>query len=333
MKKKKRIVLIVCIVFLVLAITGFYVKDDALMMFNKQLDNKTKQLMKEKLNTVQIKNVVFSDKDLTNFKEQIAQPDFKYDNLEYYEYFNEMTKATNIDIVKKANQYQKEAVSLTMIKDYNKETNNLKMFRYVLEKGVYGDKSGLLVINPANELTIANKYRYIHNYVPKDLVNVDGVPKLDNEEYLLTAQTKDALVKMCQTIEKDIDGTCGGLVLTSAYRNYATQKKLYNNMIKEDSSQAEFVNRAGTSEHQLGNTFDIMASSVKTEDYYKTSQFSWIKENAVNYGFIIRYPKNKENITMINYEPWHLRYVGIDLAKKLTSNGLTLEEYYNEIYK
>ncbi|MDL2212140.1 M15 family metallopeptidase [Erysipelotrichaceae bacterium OttesenSCG-928-M19] len=322
------------IVILVLLIIIGYVKtDDILMSFNKQLDQQTKKIMKEKLSTVQIKNIVFSKEDLTNFKEQIVYDDFKYDNLAYYQYFNQISQAKNDVVVKKANQYQIEKVSLEEIKEYNKDADQLKYFKYVLEKGAYDVKDAITVVNPEKDLTIASKYYYIHKYIPKDLVNVDDVPKLDDDEYLLTSETAQALQKMCQDMEEVNNKECGGLVLTSAYRSYKDQAKLYKSMININSSNKNVVNRAGSSEHQLGNSFDIMTSNVKQEDYYKTKQYQWVKKHAASYGFIIRYPEKKESITGITFEPWHLRYVGIKVAQEITNNSLTLEEYNEKYYE
>ncbi|MDF9867376.1 D-alanyl-D-alanine carboxypeptidase [Bacilli bacterium PM5-3] len=333
MKKNNRKVMIITIVILVIITIGYFVKDDALMLFNKQLDSETKKVMKEKLSFVQIKNIVFSSDDLTDFKEQISYDNFKYDNLNYYKYFNEISDTSNDMVVNKANQYQKEKISLDMIKEFNENKSNLRQFKKVLEKGVYNEKKAIMIINPEDNITIANKFRYISNYIPQELVNIDDIPKLDKDEYLLTQDSANALIQMCEGIEKDFSNECGGLVLTSAYRNYKTQKEIYNSMLASNSKNKTYVNSPGCSEHQLGNTLDIMASNVKQEDYYKTKQYQWIQVNAYKYGFIIRYPKNKESVTYINFEPWHLRYVGKDLAKKLYNENITLEEYYNDIYK
>ena len=333
MTKRMRRLIFFIIIFILLVMIGYLKRDDILLSFNKQLDTKTKELMKEKLSTMEIKDIVFTKGDLSDFKEQIALDDFDYNNISYYRYFNEISKASNDLVVKKANQYEREEVSLTMIKNFNKTEANLKSFNNVLENGVFGVKDAVLVINPENKLTIANKDYYLNYYAPKQLVNVGDVPKLDDEKYLLTAETNAALTKMCNDIEKTNNEQCGNLVLTSAYRNYQDQRNLYLSMISSDEANKDYVNRPGTSEHQLGNTLDIMTSGVKQEDYDKTAQYRWIKANAAKYGFIIRYPENKEKITGIKFEPWHLRYVGIATAQDINAKNLTLEEYRETYFK
>ena len=85
--------------------------------------------------------------------------------------------------------------------------------------------------------------------------------------------------------------------------------------------------RPGHSEHQTGLSIDVMGSNNDYNIFDKSKEFKWMKDNAHKYGFIMRYPKNKEYITGFKYEPWHYRYVGIDTAQKIYENNITLEEY------
>ena len=86
--------------------------------------------------------------------------------------------------------------------------------------------------------------------------------------------------------------------------------------------------RAGHSEHQTGLAIDIADLSLDYDNFEITKEFKWVKENAHKYGFIMRYPKGKFHITGFKYEPWHYRYVGIDVAKKIKEAGITFDEYY-----
>ena len=114
--------------------------------------------------------------------------------------------------------------------------------------------------------------------------------------------------------------------LLSGYRSYETQKNLYNNYVAT-YGQAEadtFSARPGTSEHQTGLAMDV---GWIDDAYGDTPSGIWLAENCYKFGFIIRYPKNKENITGYKYEPWHIRYLGTDIAKDVYESGLCLEEY------
>ena len=127
------------------------------------------------------------------------------------------------------------------------------------------------------------------------------------------------------------DATAIGLniYIASGYRSYQYQKGLYESYLKKDSKAKvdTYSARAGHSEHQSGLAFDL--NSVN-DSFAATAEGKWIAKNAYLYGYIIRYPKGKTDETGYKYEPWHLRYVGADLAKKLYNDGdwLTMESYF-----
>jgi hypothetical protein len=115
------------------------------------------------------------------------------------------------------------------------------------------------------------------------------------------------------------------LFLKSGYRSYETQKYLYNNYVARDGVAAadRYSARAGHSEHQTGLAFDL--NSLE-QSFGETKEGKWLAEHCHEYGFIIRYPKDKENITGYMYEPWHVRYLG-DVAEDVYESGKCLEEY------
>ncbi len=157
--------------------------------------------------------------------------------------------------------------------------------------------NGILIVN--------KKYALPKNYNP-------GV---DSTAYA-------ALVNM----QNDASANGYDLSLLSGFRSYNTQTNLYNNYVKRYGKDATdtFSARAGHSEHQTGLAFDI----GKIDDNFgDTPSGKWLEENCHLYGFIIRYPKGKQNITGYKYEPWHVRYLGVDIATSVKESGLTLEEY------
>ena len=130
------------------------------------------------------------------------------------------------------------------------------------------------------------------------------------------------------------------LMICSAYRSYDRQKTLFNNKINKLMGEGMTYLEAykvgsmnvtvpGTSEHHLGLALDILTGSyTKMDDGFGDTQAGkWLAENAADYGFILRYPKGKEDITGIVYEPWHFRYVGREYAKDIKERGVCLEEY------
>lgn len=118
------------------------------------------------------------------------------------------------------------------------------------------------------------------------------------------------------------------LYVWSPYRSYETQKMLFENRVKkeggDEAKAATAVVRPGTSEHNTGLCADFNMASSQFES---TDMFRWMCEHAGDYGFILRYPKDKTDITGVMYESWHWRFVGINRAKEINSLNLTLEEY------
>ena len=116
------------------------------------------------------------------------------------------------------------------------------------------------------------------------------------------------------------------LFIKSGFRSYGTQKTLYNNYVARDGVDAadRYSARPGHSEHQTGLAFDLNSLD---QSFGETKEGKWLAEHCHEYGFIIRYPKDKEEVTGYMYEPWHVRYLGEDVAKDVYESGKCLEEY------
>lgn len=117
------------------------------------------------------------------------------------------------------------------------------------------------------------------------------------------------------------------LWILSSFRSYEDQDVIYNRYVAQDGRDAAdtYSSRPGHSDHQTGYTFDL--NSLE-QDFQYDPAGQWLDKNCYKYGFIIRYPKGKESSTVYMYEPWHVRYIGVDLATKVTQSGLSLEEYF-----
>ena len=174
---------------------------------------------------------------------------------------------------------------------------------------------------------------------PWNLIPSDYTPNLVEAEYdyIVDASCKDDLLQMLSDCRKE------GLNprITSAYRRHSTQIELYNNKVyyyldlgySEEAARkqaATIIAVPGTSEHELGLAVDLVDANywVLDEAQEKTAAQKWLMEHCWEYGFILRYPNNKSDVTGIIYEPWHYRYVGKALAKELHESGLCLEEYF-----
>ena len=175
--------------------------------------------------------------------------------------------------------------------------------------------------------TLVNKNHSISaSYVPGDLVTV-ALPSTRDTQ--LRSVAAEGLTKLFAAAE----GAGLELFCCSGYRSYDTQSELYAwNVDTYGVDGAELVSaRPGMSEHQLGLAMDVTSASVGfdlLESFGSTAEGQFIKANAHKYGFIVRYPEGKTDITGYAYEPWHLRYLGVDVATEIYNSGKTMEEYY-----
>ncbi|MFD1427996.1 M15 family metallopeptidase [Kroppenstedtia sanguinis] len=167
-------------------------------------------------------------------------------------------------------------------------------------------------------------------YTPPDLV-VPDVPFPFHED-LPKKQLRREAGKALEQLFAEAEKQGLKLYAQSGYRSYERQKELFAFKGNRKGGAAKQVSaRPGTSEHQTGLAMDITCSDVDfklEESFAQTKEGRWVAKHAHQYGFIIRYPKGKEEITGFTYEPWHLRYVGKKLATELQSKDWTLEEYY-----
>lgn len=194
------------------------------------------------------------------------------------------------------------------------------------------DSEGVIT-NPSSFDAVMNKSRNLpSDYIPEDLVTL-SVPTclLNPEVNQLRSEASQALTALFESAkEKDFI-----LVARSGYRSYNTQTALYNGIVSKYGQDYadKYSAKPGQSEHQTGLAIDITSESVSLqleEPFGETPEGIWVKENAHSFGFIIRYPKGKESITGYEYEPWHLRYLGKNLATEVYESGLTLEEYFEK---
>lgn len=174
------------------------------------------------------------------------------------------------------------------------------------------------VIKESPKIEVKEGITYVNGII---IVNKDySLPK--NYDPKVNKIALEALKNM----QADAEALGLDLSLISGYRSYDKQEKLHDEYVKKDGKEVANTYSAlpGHSEHQTGLAFDI--GSVE-RSFADTSEAKWIEENAHLYGFIVRYPKGKSDITGYIYEPWHVRYLGIDIATDVKNSGLTLEEY------
>ncbi|MGN7471216.1 D-alanyl-D-alanine carboxypeptidase family protein [Brevibacillus sp. SAFN-007a] len=192
-----------------------------------------------------------------------------------------------------------------------------------------------VVAEPESMAVLVNKQRKLpENYTPTDLVfpNVPYLLPEKSEKRKMRKEAAAALEALFAAAKADGIALAG----VSAYRSHTYQKALFHRYVQKDGIEKARTYSAvpGTSEHETGLAIDVAGLDGKcaaTSCFANTKEAKWLAEHATTYGFIIRYPEGKEAITGYMYEPWHLRYVGPEIAKKIGEQGITLEEYWGVV--
>ncbi len=231
------------------------------------------------------------DYDKVNLERYYAIPNFEIDKIDRYE------------------EYEKE--------------KNCSLSQAVLYVNIGLDHAFYTQIveidNKEDYTVLVNKYRSLNTYEPTDLV-----PLSYDEKYQLRKEARDAFEQLVSF------GKLNNVFIRpySAYRSYTYQQSIYNTYVNKDGQEMAdtYSARPGHSEHQTGLAVDVWSEGFQE---ILESDANWLKENAYKYGFIVRYTKETEPITGYIEEPWHLRYLGVDLATKVYESNLTYDEYYD----
>ncbi len=199
----------------------------------------------------------------------------------------------------------------------------------VTYKNTKDNKTSKIPVISSDFAILVNKQNSLNkDYSPKTVVpNVSS-----NSNVPVRYDIVDAVEKLFNDSKK-----AGlNLILVSGYRSYETQSSIYNNNLKNKGEvwTSQFSAKPGQSEHQTGLALDISSVSQGGglyQSFGETEEGKWLKENCSNYGFILRFLEGKEDITGYTYEPWHFRYVGVEVAKYIMDNNLTFEEYLKSL--
>ncbi len=181
------------------------------------------------------------------------------------------------------------------------------------------------VLNEGSYTMLVNKkYKLSDSFVPANLVDMSVQYATAGVQMEATAY--ESFSQMCEAMREE------GLNMyaSSTYRSYDYQVTLYERYVSRDGVEAAdtYSARPGHSEHQTGLVADLATSQGSLSKFEDTDEFNWMIANAHNYGWILRYPEGKEDITGFIYEPWHWRYVGEDIATEIFESDLTFDEYF-----
>lgn len=194
------------------------------------------------------------------------------------------------------------------------------------------DKTRYSTTDPTSLWIIANKTHPLPNgYAPADLVTPDVPTRLAG-----TAEQSHVSAVIAEPLRELFNAAAAdniSIKLSSGYRSEALQKQFYDSYVARDGQEAAdtYSARPGTSEHQTGLSVDIIAADGTCDletCFSETPEGQWLAAHAHEYGFTIRYPEGKQDITTYQYEPWHIRYVGTGLAQELYTTNFTMEEFF-----
>lgn len=261
-----------------------------------------------------------------------SEKDTKYliDNMDDKELDNMLTRDLNENIPKlmKEKYYLKK--NLDSYLKYANENIEKSLTDVVAITNVGADKEWYKEVKPTDitkdNLLIVNKFYQLGNdYEPEDLVKISNWYAYDNATHM-REEAYDKFISMHNAAKNDKMT----LIINSSFRTYTYQDELWNRYKRNQGQEYAdgFAARPGHSEHQTGLAIDITTYGVKDFNFEEFEEFDWLQENAHKFGFILRYPKDKEYLTGYNYEPWHYRYVGVDIATYIYENNITYDEYY-----
>lgn len=307
--KKLGFILIVSLLFLFIAIySGIniykqkqYEKTYEYKLLQLGYDNEDVKIILDKYKNKEIDYILTTEVN-NNYIDLLSDKYFIYNN--FYDYLD----------------YQKENSTLSIrniIEIINTKRNN-EYYENTTETDI-----------SKKELMLVNKYHYLdESYTPENLVTISqNYSWGEKGSQKATEETYEAFLDMWE----DANNEGYYLMVSSSYRTYQKQDLVYKDY--EDARGTEYADtiaaRPGYSEHQTGYTLDIFEknnSSQKT--FHETEVYTWLKSNAHKYGFILRYPEDKEDITGYSFESWHYRYVGIEEATYIYNNNISFDEYY-----
>lgn len=342
--KKNLLILAIVLIIIISIILIFKLRPDtssfARLGYTKKEENA--------INKLSNKNITYIENHeyINNIYELITNKDFKEQNLEKYIELMNISSLDIDDIIFVINgnyntniSYNKDVIDVMKADYFIKD--NLERYISYMEKNPKLDKNEIIKdvnsnidykfytnvkdadITKGNLILVNKYYKLSSNYTPNNLVTVD---KKYGKTLQMNKEAYEAFKEMFEAAKND------GMHIwvRSPYRSYQTQNILYESYASEDGyDKADtYSARPGYSEHQTGLAVDVVADDNSLANFENTKEFTWIKNNAYKYGFIMRYPKDKEYITGYMYESWHYRYVGKEIAKEIYDKGLTFEEYY-----
>lgn len=328
----RKIILLIITIFLLTACNPF----------NSHSELENIGYSKDEINLIEeydIEDIIKQYPYQDDLKELLNDPSFNKDKIKNYLDIKGLSAHDRLMIVNKGYEYSYyDEDILSLMKERFYIHSRLDRYLKVLEEG-YDYRDAIERVNANRDLTfyedsfesdlsvdnliIANKYYTLGEFVPSNLVQIDS-------QYGIDGYLQDEAYEAYKQMANDAKSNGLSLWITSPYRSYKSQYRIYNRYLENDPVEVvdTYSARPGYSDHQTGLTVDIVSPGYDFDNFEDSNEFEWLQENAYKYGFILRYPKDKTDITGYMYESWHYRYVGVDVATYIFNNNITFDEYY-----
>ena len=305
--KKRLIILLFITIILIIGIKSYktykYHQTYEYKLLEKNYTKEETTLLLEKLDKTKIEELLTEEKNekLINI---LNEKYFLIKNLDNYLTYSEKNPETSLS----------EVVSLVNVHRDRDYYDNMEETDTA--------KGNTMLVNKYNALS--------KDYEVENLTSISKTYSYgDNKK--LNKEAYDAFINLAEDAKKE--GYT--ILIVSSYRTYKDQEDVWKDYKASFGTKKAdaYAARAGSSEHETGLAIDVADYYDKNDKFEDTESFQWMQTNAHKYGYILRYPKGKENITGYSYEAWHYRYVGIDTATKVYNEGITYDEYYEYYLK
>ena len=328
----RKIILLIITIFLLTACNPF----------NSHSELENIGYSKDEINLIEeydIEDIIKQYPYQDDLKELLNDPSFNKDKIKNYLDIKGLSAHDRLMIVNKGYEYSYyDEDILNLMKERFYIHSRLDRYLKVLEEG-YDYRDAIERVNANRDLTfyedsfesdlsvnnliIANKYYTLGEFVPSNLVQIDS-------QYGIDGYLQDEAYEAYKQMANDAKSNGLSLWIASPYRSYKSQYRIYNRYLENDPVEVvdTYSARPGYSDHQTGLTADIVSPGYDFDNFEDSNEFEWLQENAYKYGFILRYSKDKTDITGYMYESWHYRYVGVDVATYIFNNNITFDEYY-----
>lgn len=295
-------------------------------------DESNRDIIKEKLNTDDINYLISQQLKPEEFMPYIKIDGFSIRHTRYYEKAYQTQEADRSFIVEFINKYKDyfSYEDLELLLDNYSYYSLIEFYKGTPSSFV---KDGVLISNPSDLQTLITDKTTVYDFKPKDLVEL-SIPNMNiidvSQPILVREEVSKSLDKLCEAAKSINDNTCGDMILVRGYISFDEQIILYKNALLEygPDNFKKYDDLPGQSEYELGTLilFKPANEGLDGKEVDESDQANWLEKHAHEYGFIVRYPKGKEDITKKQGNVFLLRYVGKEVANELYTKNLAFEE-------